>query len=50
MNVPLPTNSCPQSGVSPIEHGFDVRLAERMPCNDGGISYGQVIEAHAKLA
>jgi len=32
------------------EHGFDVRLTERLPCNDGGISYGQVIEAHAKLA
>ncbi|HYA37018.1 MAG TPA: carbamoyltransferase HypF [Candidatus Methylomirabilis sp.] len=32
------------------EHGFDARLAEHLPCNDGGISYGQVIEAHAKLA
>ena len=24
--------------------GFDVRLAEQVPCNDGGLSYGQVIE------
>ena len=31
------------------ENGFDVRLAERLPCNDAGISYGQVIEARAKL-
>ncbi|MCC6208612.1 MAG: carbamoyltransferase HypF [Gammaproteobacteria bacterium] len=26
-------------------HGFDVRLASRIPCNDGGLSYGQIIEA-----
>jgi hydrogenase maturation protein HypF len=32
------------------ENGFDVRLAERLPCNDAGISYGQVIEARARLA
>jgi len=32
------------------ENGFDVRLAERLPCNDAGISYGQVIEVRAKLA
>jgi hydrogenase maturation protein HypF len=25
-------------------HGLDVRLAEQLPCNDGGLSYGQVIE------
>jgi hydrogenase maturation protein HypF len=24
--------------------GFRVRLAERLPCNDGGLAYGQVIE------
>ena len=30
--------------------GFDVRLAQRVPCNDAGIAYGQIIEslhAHA---
>lgn len=26
------------------EHGFDVRFGERIPCNDAGISFGQVIE------
>jgi hydrogenase maturation protein HypF len=25
--------------------GFQVRLAERLPCGDGGLSYGQIIEA-----
>ncbi len=29
--------------------GFEVRLTERVPCNDGGISYGQIIEARARL-
>jgi hydrogenase maturation protein HypF len=24
--------------------GFRVQLAERVPCNDGGLSYGQLIE------
>ncbi len=32
------------------ENGFDARLAERLPCNDAGLSYGQVIEARARLA
>ena len=32
------------------ENGFDTRLAEHLPCNDAGISYGQVIEARARLA
>jgi len=27
--------------------GFQVRLAERIPCNDAGISFGQIIEASA---
>jgi hydrogenase maturation protein HypF len=27
-----------------IHQGFRVRLAERVPCNDGGLSYGQLIE------
>lgn len=27
--------------------GFDVRLTQRLPCNDGGLSYGQVIDASA---
>lgn len=26
-------------------HGFDTRLPARTPCNDGGLCYGQVIEA-----
>jgi hydrogenase maturation protein HypF len=24
-------------------HGFDVRLSERLPCNDAGIAFGQVV-------
>jgi hydrogenase maturation protein HypF len=31
------------------ENGFDVRLMHQVPCNDAGISYGQIIEAGAKL-
>ena len=27
------------------ENGFDVRLVHQVPCNDAGISYGQIIEA-----
>jgi hydrogenase maturation protein HypF len=27
------------------EDGFDVRLALQLPCNDGGLSFGQLIEA-----
>ena len=27
-----------------VREGFEVRLAERVPCNDGGLSYGQIIE------
>ncbi|MBL0028404.1 MAG: carbamoyltransferase HypF [Rhodanobacteraceae bacterium] len=26
-------------------HGFEVRLSDHVPCNDGGLSYGQIIEA-----
>ncbi|MGF1644911.1 MAG: carbamoyltransferase HypF [Thiotrichales bacterium] len=26
------------------EHGFDVRLSQQIPCNDGGLAYGQIIE------
>jgi len=25
--------------------GFTVRLPERLPCNDAGLSFGQIIEA-----
>jgi hydrogenase maturation protein HypF len=25
--------------------GFDVHLTERLPCNDGGIALGQLVEA-----
>lgn len=31
-------------------NGFDVRLSHDIPCNDAGISYGQIVEAGAKLA
>ncbi|MDH5512288.1 MAG: carbamoyltransferase HypF [Gammaproteobacteria bacterium] len=31
------------------ENGFDVRLMHHIPCNDAGISYGQIIEARGKL-
>jgi hydrogenase maturation protein HypF len=31
-------------------HGFDVRLTGQAPCNDGGLCYGQVIEAAARGA
>lgn len=30
------------------EHGFSVWLAEQIPCNDAGISFGQIIEAGAR--
>ena len=30
-------------------NGFDVRLAHQIPCNDAGISYGQVVEAGTRL-
>jgi len=30
-------------------NGFDVRLTHQIPCNDAGISYGQVVEARARL-
>ncbi len=29
--------------------GFTVRLATRLPCNDGGLCYGQIIEATANM-
>ena len=32
------------------ENGFDVRLVHQIPCNDAGISYGQIIETGARLA
>jgi hydrogenase maturation protein HypF len=32
------------------ENGFDVRLMHQVPCNDAGISYGQIIEAGQKPA
>ncbi|GAB4507662.1 MAG: carbamoyltransferase HypF [Sulfuricaulis sp.] len=31
------------------ENGFDVRFMHQVPCNDAGISYGQIIEAGARL-
>ena len=31
------------------ERGFDVLMPECIPCNDAGISYGQLIEAQATL-
>jgi hydrogenase maturation protein HypF len=30
--------------------GLDVRLHEKIPANDGGLSFGQVIEAHALMS
>jgi hydrogenase maturation protein HypF len=27
------------------ENGFDVRLIHQVPCNDAGISYGQIVES-----
>ncbi len=30
--------------------GFDVSLCEQVPCNDGGLCYGQVIEYAARIA
>ena len=30
--------------------GFEPYLGERVPCNDGGISYGQAVVAAARLA
>ena len=32
------------------ENGFDVRLMHQIPCNDAGISYGQIIETGTKPA
>lgn len=32
------------------ENGFDVRLMHQVPCNDGGISYGQIIEMGSRPA
>jgi hydrogenase maturation protein HypF len=28
--------------------GFTVHIAERLPCNDAGLSFGQIIEASAR--
>jgi hydrogenase maturation protein HypF len=34
-----------------LEHaGFHVWLHERIPCNDGGLAVGQIIEASARTA
>ena len=33
-----------------ISHGFQVLLHERIPMNDGGLSYGQVVEFSARKA
>lgn len=30
------------------QHGFDVRLPERIPCNDAGISVGQIVEVRGQ--
>jgi hydrogenase maturation protein HypF len=30
--------------------GFDVRLTHEIPCNDAGISFGQIIEFRMKPA
>ncbi len=30
------------------EEGFDARLAQQLPCNDAGISYGQIIETASR--
>jgi hydrogenase maturation protein HypF len=30
------------------ENGFDVRLMHQVPCNDAGISYGQIVEAGSR--
>jgi hydrogenase maturation protein HypF len=35
------------AGVALEAAGFTVRLAAQLPCNDGGLCYGQVIEAAA---
>lgn len=31
-------------------NGFDVRFAHQIPCNDAGISYGQIIEAKIQVS
>lgn len=31
-------------------NGFDVRLAHQLPCNDAGLSFGQIIEAQTRHA
>ncbi len=31
-------------------NGFDARLSHDVPCNDAGISYGQIVEAGGRLA
>ncbi|MCW8829461.1 MAG: hypothetical protein OQK94_10450, partial [Gammaproteobacteria bacterium] len=28
--------------------GFSVRQAEKVPCNDGGLAWGQIIEAECR--
>jgi len=30
-------------------HGFVVHITEKLPCNDGGLSYGQIIEAGSRM-
>ncbi|MEN8131318.1 MAG: carbamoyltransferase HypF [Pseudomonadota bacterium] len=29
--------------------GFEVQLAQRLPCNDGGLSFGQIVEYGARI-
>jgi hydrogenase maturation protein HypF len=31
-------------------HDFDVRTCERLPCNDAGLSFGQIIEAASRMS
>ena len=31
------------------ENGFDVRLMHQVPCNDAGISYGQIVEYQSRV-
>lgn len=32
-----------------LAHDFEVHLTERLPCNDGGLSFGQIIEAGSRM-
>ena len=40
-----------ESALARLERaGFTVRLSERIPCNDAGLSFGQAVETAARLA